>query len=310
MAEQYELSSELLDTIFTREIVPTLFRSGSPSTNPTLILVGAQPGAGKSRVNVTVMSEHPEPVVAIIGDDLRIFHPSYADLVQGDPSVMPDATAQASGQWVERSIAYAAENGISVLVEGTFRRPEVTLSTAHRFKERGFRVQVVLLAVSPEVSRLSIARRYLRDVETSGHGRFTSLAAHDAAYDAMPDTIKAIAAAGSPVDELTVRTRDQVLMVASRNQGKEIRGVRSIVEREWDRPFTDDESAEWMRSFDQAVRFLEEASGRDPAVGVLSRQLEFDRQFIHLNRGDRVAVRGHVREGGDVTPHERAYPKH
>ena len=199
MAERYELSSELLDTIFTREIAPALFRTESPSRNPTLILVGAQPGAGKSRVNATVMSEHPEPVVAIIGDDLRAFHPAYIDLIRSEPTVMPDATAQASGQWVERSIAYAAENGISVLVEGTFRRADVTLSTARRFKERGFRVQVVLLAVSPEVSRLSIARRYLRDVETSGHGRFTSLVAHNAAYDAIPDTIKAITAAGSPI---------------------------------------------------------------------------------------------------------------
>lgn len=92
---------------------------------------------------------------------------------------MPDATAQASSAWVERSIRYAAEHWISSLIEGTFRSPRVPVGTARQFRRHGFRVEVHILVVPPEVSRLSITVRFVADSQRNGAARFTSVDAHN-----------------------------------------------------------------------------------------------------------------------------------
>ena len=73
------------------------------STDPLLILTGAQPGAGKTRAGMDAIAASRQKIVRIIGDDIRKFHPEYLDLLSKHPAAMPDATAQAMGGWVERS---------------------------------------------------------------------------------------------------------------------------------------------------------------------------------------------------------------
>jgi UDP-N-acetylglucosamine kinase len=209
--DDFALGKADLDATFASEIVLWRFGGLARSDAPLLILIGAQPGAGKTRAGRDAIAASGQPVTSIIGDDLRAFHPDYSRLLKQAPADMPAATAQASGAWVERSIEFAAENRISTLVEGTFRNPAVTLNTARRFKERGFYFQAVLVAVSPEVSRASIAGRYVDDARRYENARFTPLKAHNDAYKALPRTIATLSAAGSPVDRLIVRNREAVL---------------------------------------------------------------------------------------------------
>jgi len=108
-SDEYQLSDDELDSIFYQTIVPVLFDTAPLAEYPLAILIGAQPGAGKSRAGRMAMAESGQPMVEIIGDDLRAFHPCYSELMARDPMRMPDATAQASGAWVERCIQFAAE---------------------------------------------------------------------------------------------------------------------------------------------------------------------------------------------------------
>ncbi|MFJ4167805.1 zeta toxin family protein [Microbacterium sp. NPDC089698] len=189
-------------------IVPRLFARARPSSDPLWIGIGGQPGAGKThgrdralRLNGGTM------VTAIIGDDLRAFHPDYQRLLHEDPLAMPAAPIPASARWVELALEHAREHQYNVLVEGTFRRPEITLGTARRFHDSGYRTHLVALAVPPWESQLSSLERFQLDHEAGLTARWTDPAAHDAGVRGTPITLDA-AAASPAIDRISVVTRD------------------------------------------------------------------------------------------------------
>lgn len=312
-ADHYVLSDFDLDRIFRKDIVPFLFGTRPSSSKfPTLILVGAQPGSGKSQAGNASIAESGQTVVRIIGDDLRRFHPAHTRLLRLHPSALPDATAQSSSAWVERSIEFAARNHLSVLVEGTFRDAKVTLNTARRFHRAGFRIEAHLVAVSPEISHVGIGKRFV-DAEKRGEAaaRFTPLAAHARAFDALPATIRALSANGSPVQRFVVRSRNGVLFSKERSRAHAIRGVLGIANREWSRMLSDSEFKTWIMQSAEVVSHLDAHHSDDLDAAMLTRQLEFDRRYLTMvrsARGGEVVVRGHVRAGGDVEPYTRSSP--
>lgn len=196
-----------LQRIYDRRIQPHLFSRAEPHPAPIAALIGAQPGAGKSRSAVNVQKlAHPQQLTPIIGDDLRIFHPDYDRLIRTDPLTMPDATAPALSQWVETAIATAQRERFPVLVEGTFRRPEVTSATVRDFRNAGFDVHLVALAVPDWESRLGILERYVEDHALNRAARWTDLEAHDRSYVAAPTTIAEAIGTGE-VNRVTVLNR-------------------------------------------------------------------------------------------------------
>lgn len=121
-------------------------RPGATDGQPTVVCTGAQPAAGKSRANAMVEREDPR-LIPVIGDDLRKFHPDYDDLMTHDPLAMPDATVQASGQWVGMSNEYLRSRGASVLVETTLRQEHVLLGELQKFKNAGYVTDLHVLAI-------------------------------------------------------------------------------------------------------------------------------------------------------------------
>ena len=196
-----------LDAIYEARIRPRLFRNATTQLAPSAVLLGGSPGSGKSRSAVVVRSlAQPQQLTPIIGDDLRPFHPDYERLLDVDPLAMPDATAAASGRWVEAAIRDAQEHRYPVLIEGTFRRSEVTIDTATSFRAHGFDVHLVALAVPDWESRLGVLDRYVSDHGADRAARFTSLDAHDRSYQAVPDTVDRAIATGV-VDRVTILDR-------------------------------------------------------------------------------------------------------
>lgn len=210
MSWRDDLSADELREIFDRDIAPTLTAGGAAELHPSVVFVGAQPGAGKSRAIADVHAEQPA-AVAVIGDDLRAFHPDYDVLMRTDPLAMPHVTAQASGAWVGMAADYLRAERRSVILETTMRQLPVVESTAAAFRAQGYRVEAHVLAVPGAVSALGTVTRYLGQAAGNDQNRWTPSAAHEAAYEAMPATVEQLVARGL-VDRITVATRAQGIL--------------------------------------------------------------------------------------------------
>jgi UDP-N-acetylglucosamine kinase len=206
------ITPEQIDQIYRTLIHPTLFADApGGETTPTLILLGGQAGSGKSRTSARLVAEH-DGMIALSGDDLRIFHPHYRDLVTNEPERSGPILAEATRLWVRAAIQDCLEERRSLLLEGSFGDANVTLATARRFGEAGYNAHVVAMASPRVLSIVTAASRYLRDLKAGAPSRFTSLSAHDRGYDGTARLVDALEATAD-VDRLTLLSRNGTVLL-------------------------------------------------------------------------------------------------
>lgn len=205
-----ELDENTLRALFENKIKDELdgqVRPGSMTgrERPVIIFTGGQPGAGKSNANAREKYDRPN-LVEIVGDDFRGHHPDYQRIMRDDPLAMPDHTAQASGRWVGMSADYTRSQRMDTILETTLRQPDVVARTMGDFKKAGYDVELHVVAVPSEISRISTVNRYAGQVRDHGAGRWTPSAAHDVAAAAVPGTMKSLLDSGL-VDRLVIVSR-------------------------------------------------------------------------------------------------------
>lgn len=188
----------LLERVYREVVRDVLFGDAHASAHPRAVIVGGQPGAGKTAAVLDARRElaaKGSGVAFINGDELRPYHPMYGQLVAADPATAADRTGADVGRWVERGIREAARSRFHSVVETTMRQPTVVARTAADFADHGFQVELRVLVVDPELSRQGIYQRYARALEKR-HAlpRFTLAKYHDDALAQMPATLAAVAA--------------------------------------------------------------------------------------------------------------------
>lgn len=203
-----ELSDAQLREIFRQRIRPQFDRTGSfthAESAPTVVLLGGQPGSGKSRAVGRVKAQYPG-IVPVVGDDLRAYHPDYDRLMREDPLSMPRETGQAASRWARMAMEYLREQRRSALVETTLRQPDMVREVVTEFRQAGYRIELRVVAVPLEVSRLGTIARYADQVERSGAGRWAVSTVHDTAAAAVPGTASDVVKDGM-IDHVTIESR-------------------------------------------------------------------------------------------------------
>lgn len=195
------LDAETSESVYQKQVRPYLFQGAQRATNPRLVIVGGQPGCGKTAAVMRAASElarDPAGVVLINGDELRPFHPQYKALVKADRTTAAHKTGTDVGAWVERAIREAAAGGFSAVVETTMRQPAVVAETVRTFQGNGHQVELRALVVDPEWSQLAIYQRFAK-AATNPHTlpRFTLDSYHQEALSRMPETLATVLALGA-----------------------------------------------------------------------------------------------------------------
>ncbi|KAF2418133.1 zeta toxin family protein [Microbacterium sp. B35-30] len=256
------------DDILRRSILPLYFPDtelrGAP---PSFTLLAGQPGAGRTRTVGLVVAEHGSGTAVVSGDDLRAFHPRFAERGHPLTSEDRDGLARATAGWVRDCIRYARENKYSLVLEGAFLDPKVAIGTAERFAGEGFQTRVVVVASRRAESLLSVASLYLRDVQSSGPARLVSRDAHDRAFEATRKLVEAVGDAAS-VDRLTILKRNgQTAFDAHSVDGDEaFRGAGAALDDAQSARLSRFDATQWLSELHHVTGFA--ASRRDLPRGV------------------------------------------
>ncbi|API61311.1 zeta toxin of the postsegregational killing system (plasmid) [Tardibacter chloracetimidivorans] len=259
--DRYRLSPDKHRAIYESRIAPLLFAQAAPVERPTALVLGGQPGAGKSALLAAAHAEFDRRggLIEIIGDDLRAFHPRYSELQRHDDRTAAFFTDRDSGRWIEMAIADAAARRCNVAVEGTMRLPDKVAETLTRFRDNDFVTDARALAVNPELSALGILQRFVAQKDSRGYGRMTSMEAHGAALGGMLDTLDRMQDERL-ADRLTIYRRGGEILHRfdfSHPLSPDEPRAREIVERERGRPLTAEEAAYKRAEIDRLAPALQ-----------------------------------------------------
>jgi hypothetical protein len=256
-----------IDDRFEGQVRPYVFGGHQPSASPRLVLLGAQPGAGNSRAVARIVgADRDTDFVYVTGDALRSFDPLYANLLRTDPLAMPNATGPAVAQWVRSCIDHALNHRYSLVLEGTFRDPDVVAATLRRFAAAGYHTEAVILAVRPERSRLDCLLRWL-GTNPAEPSRWTPPTAHDTSFNRLPHTVAAL----NEVPELhriTVHTRTQVVFTDERQadgQWRHPNHASVILRAEHQQPLDPEAATTWLDQYHWASKHRNSCPQSTPA---------------------------------------------
>jgi predicted kinase len=257
------LSPERNESIFRNDVLPDyLPATVTPAERPRLILLGGQPGAGKTAVLIASHSEleHTGSTIRIVGDDLRTYHPQFLSFQRQDPETASQFTQADAGRWTEKLLAAAAERKVNIVFETTMRTPENVARVIGMAREAGYDVEARAVAVNP---RLSWQGNHYRFEEMLRHGdaaRIPPKHIHDAAVSGLSISLEKVESERL-VDGVQLRTRGGTILYDNEMQQGEWRhrpGARTALEAEQSRPMSRSELQRFADDWSYVLSRMEE----------------------------------------------------
>ena len=295
--QEYRLSDTENEEIFQNDVKPYLLATASlglsRSEEPTMVIVGGQPGAGKSRSidSVRLDLERSGGVMEIAADDLRKFHPKNDELMQKDDRTAAHFTHADASAWAEKAERFAREQKFNVLIEGTLKTPENAAAKLAEYRDAGYFVEARVIAVHERISWQGVVGRYEQQKEDAGIGRMTPKSVHDAAVTGVLASVEKI-----ETEKLADRVRidrrgaEQIYSNTLKADGnwERLPAARQHIEAERDKPLSAQQWDEHVAGFDK-IDALQQRYGRNASSDEMDmvRQL---RAAAALER-ERAAVR-------------------
>ena len=154
-------------------------------------MLGGQSGAGKTTIHRIKQKEFQGNIVIIDGDSFRSQHPHYLELQQEYGKDSVEYTKDFAGKMVESLVRELSHLRYNLLIEGTLRTIDVPKKTAQLLKNKGYEVQLALIATKPELSYLSTLIRYeeLYSINPT-QARATPKEHHDGIVEHLVDNLR------------------------------------------------------------------------------------------------------------------------
>lgn len=189
------LSETQNEHIFRKEILPDYLPDDiGKAGRPALIVLGGQPGSGKTALLTASHAELEQtgPAIRVVGDDLRPYHPGFVALQNADPVPASRFTQADAGIWSEKLLTAATERGVHVVFETTMRMPDNVEKVMAAGRSAGYRIEARVLAVSPRVSWQGCHYRFEEMRHAGAAARIPPRAVHDAAVTGLAESLERI----------------------------------------------------------------------------------------------------------------------
>lgn len=169
---------------------------------PTAIVIGGQPGAGKSGIVLKTKRDFSRKKKESVLLDLDIYRGLYKNAIEiakKQPSRYTEITNSAVGKIMEKLSETVIQKGYNLIFEGTMGKSIYTIDILQQ-SDKNYKIIARLMAVSREESILSMFERYLEMKYSIGIGRLTTIEDHDIRYKNFPNIANTLEDRGIEVE--------------------------------------------------------------------------------------------------------------
>ncbi|MBS0212568.1 MAG: zeta toxin family protein [Proteobacteria bacterium] len=163
---------------------------------PTAVLTGGQPGAGKSHIVKAIAADYQAGggIVRVDPDDIRPQLPYMRPIIEAGSDEVPEVANLDAGTVAYQVVQLAKAAQRNVLVDGTLQNTDRALGLAAELRDAGYRVEVHGMAVYPDLSHARTYARREADIanSTTGFGRGVTDEFHRQAVAGFAHTVKMI----------------------------------------------------------------------------------------------------------------------
>lgn len=294
------LSLDRNESIFRNDILPDYLPDGiGRAGRPRLILLGGQPGAGKTAVLIASNAEldRSGPTIRIVGDDLRSYHPHFQAFQRQDPETASQFTQADAGRWTEKLLAAATERNVNIVFETTMRTPENVARVVGIARAAGYDVEARAVAVNPRLSWQGNHYRFEEMLRLGDAARIPPQHVHDAAVTGLRVSLEKLESENL-VDRVQLRTRGGTILYDNERNGSgwsEPPHARLSLEREQIRPMTTGELQRFSDDWNHVLARMEERRAPDDRIAAVSARAVEDVQHLLAQRRDADGENGQKR---------------
>jgi predicted ABC-type ATPase len=195
LLKKYELTDKQLQQIQNR-IIKTETYKKLPVAFPKAIILGAQPGSGKTELQKIAEQYFKYSAVICNPDNFRDFHPKALEIKQHHEKLYPEITSKYAHHWNAGLQKHCRQNKLNYILETNFKDGQQLNQTMSAIKAHDFSVDIMLLAVNATLSKIGIHARFEDQKHAKNFGRSVSVLEHDMRYNAIPLALKEVADAG------------------------------------------------------------------------------------------------------------------
>jgi hypothetical protein len=195
-------------------------------------------------------------VVNCNADIFRDFHPQAEEIKQRFENYYPQITAPYAQEWNKGLREYCEANRLNYILETTFSSGPKMNETISELQQKGYRVEIKLLAVHPKLSLLSTHVRFEEMKLKENTGRLVGKEAHDNRYYMLAPTLFVVQGA-ELYNKLQLYGRSITMDGNTYQQGVSLIGTNptngvQLLQEEIDRKWT----AEVKAFFDDRVHYV------------------------------------------------------
>lgn len=188
LSQIYKMSDELFENV-KNETKFRLSANKSTTEKPTLVIVGGQAGAGKSRLSPIVHRDFNDNIIQIDFDEIRAGHPRFKDVNELYPEFTHRILLEDTDRVQNTLLDEFRANKYNIIYEGTLRNTDGFINLASKFRKSGYNVELYLMAV-PELESLgSTYSRYAIDKIRNAKPRWVEKKAHDDSFTGLIKTL-------------------------------------------------------------------------------------------------------------------------
>ena len=241
----------------------------SPTENPKVALLGGQPGAGKSGLENMVNIK--KNYVSISGDDYREYHPRFKEINLEYGREASKYTQQWAAEITEKLIKELRKEKYNLIIEGTLRTAELPLKEANAFKKADYKVELNVVVVKPEKSRLGTLERYEAMLKQGKVPRMTPKEHHDLVVNNIGNNLEIIYNSKA-FDNIKLFDRENNLLYNYKENSNI--NPKNILENEFNRVWKKGEIEEFKEKWENLIKVIENRKSPAKEISELKNEKE------------------------------------